>query len=164
LVATQGVFSFRGRGIGDLKSVSLNATPLAITNLVKVLFVLNGMSTTSTPELDPHVLQRLDDDAAWLRDAFGFGRPARGCPVSLRSLIPEGERKRLEPLSRRVPLPAELKVKDPEPALPQFVNQSPWDEREVLNRSRAVLAETFADPKGLFLSDDPSFPKRNAGP
>jgi SRSO17 transposase len=58
-----------------------------------------------------------------------------------------------------VPLPAELKVKDPEPALPQFVNQSPWDEREVLNRSRAVLAETFADPKDLFVSDDPSFPK-----
>jgi hypothetical protein len=53
LVATQGVFSFRGRGIGDLKSVSLNATPLAITNLVKVLFVLNGMSTTSPPNSIP---------------------------------------------------------------------------------------------------------------
>jgi SRSO17 transposase len=119
------------------------------------------MSKTYTPELDPQALQRLDDYAARFHDAFGFQRPARGCPVSLRGLIhliPEGERKRIEPLSRRVARPPELHVKDPEQALPQFVNQSPWDEQRVLGRYRAVLAETFASPEGIFVIDDTSFP------
>ena len=50
--------------------------------------------------------------------------------------------------SRRVPLPAGLDVKDPEQALQQFVNQSPWDEQAVLRRYRATMAETFASPDG----------------
>src|ERR1044071_2553933 len=89
------------------------------------------MSKTSTPELTPDVLQRL-----------------------------EGERKSIEPLSRRVALPPELNVKDPEQALQQFVNQSPWDEQQVLKRYRAVMAETFAAPDGIFVIDDTSFPKQ----
>ena len=118
------------------------------------------MSKTFTPELSPAVLQRLEDYAAGFRDAFGFERPARWCPVYLAGLIQEGERKSIEPLSRRVALPPELQVKDPEQALQQFVNQSPWDEQQVLKRSRAVMAETFADPRGIFVIDDTSFPKQ----
>src|SRR5439155_3840743 len=45
-------------------------------------------------------------------------------------------------------------------ALQQFVNQRPWDERAVLRRYRATLAETFASPEGIFLFDDVSFPKQ----
>jgi hypothetical protein len=52
------------------------------------------------------------------------------------------------PLSHRVALPPELNVKDPEQALQQFVNQSPWDEQAVGKRYRTVLAETFASPEG----------------
>jgi SRSO17 transposase len=118
------------------------------------------MSKTYTPELELQALSRLDAYAARLRDAFGTERPARWCPVYLRGLIQEGERKSIEPLSRRVALPPELQVKDPEQALQQFVNQSPWDEQAVTKRYRAVMAETFADPRGIFVIDDTSFPKQ----
>jgi SRSO17 transposase len=53
-----------------------------------------------------------------------------------------------------------LNVKDPEQALQQFVDQSPWDDRRVLKRYRAVMAEAFADPQGIFVIDDTSFPKQ----
>jgi SRSO17 transposase len=118
------------------------------------------MSKTYTPELTPHVLRRLEDYAARFRDDFRFERPARWALVYLAGLIQEGERKSIEPLSRRVTLPSELQVKDPEQALQQFVNQSPWDEQQVLKRYRAVMAETFADPEGIFVIDDTSFPKQ----
>src|ERR671916_525518 len=118
------------------------------------------MSKTYTPELTPDILQRLEGFAAESRDAFRFDRPARWAGVYLRGLIQEGERKSIEPLSRRVALPPELNVKDPEQALQQFVNQSPWEERAVLKRYRAVMARRFADPKGIFVIDDTSFPKQ----
>ena len=118
------------------------------------------MAKTYTPELDPEALARLDAYAARFRDAFAADRPARWCPVYLRGLITDGERKSIEPLSRRVPLPAELQVKDPEQALQQFVSQSPWDEQAVWKRYRAVMAEAFADPAGLFVIDDTTFPKQ----
>src|SRR5919199_6006138 len=109
------------------------------------------MSKTYTPELSPEVLRRLEDYAADLRDAFGLDRPARWAGVYLTGLIQEGERKSIEPLSRRVALPPELQVKDPEQALQQFVNQSPWDDQAVGKRYRAIMAESFADPEGIFL-------------
>src|SRR5437588_3820870 len=118
------------------------------------------MSKTYTPELSPDVLRRLEDYAAGFRHDFRFDRPALWAGVYLAGLIQEGERKSIEPLSRRVALPPELAVKDPEQALQQFVNQSPWDEQRVLERYRAVMARTFADPRGIFVIDDTSFPKQ----
>src|SRR5262245_1363982 len=118
------------------------------------------MSKTSTPELSPDALRRLEDYAAGFRGAFGFDRPARWAPVYLAGLIQEGERESVEPLSRRVTLPPELDVKDPEQALQQFVNQSPWDEQPVLKRYGAIMAEAIADPEGTFVIDDTSFPKQ----
>src|SRR5262245_12030127 len=118
------------------------------------------MSKTYTPELALDVLRRQEGYTADLRDAFGPDRPARWAPVYLAGLIQEGERKSIEPLSRRVALPPELAVKDPEQALQQFVNQSPWDDQAVLGRYRAVMARRFADPNGIFAIDDTSFPKR----
>ena len=118
------------------------------------------MSKTYTPELTPDVLRRLEDYAAHFRHDFQFERPARWAGVYLAGLIQEGERKSIEPLSRRVALPPELQVKDPDQALQQFVNQSPWDEQQVLKRYRTVMAQTFADPKGIFVLDDTSFPKQ----
>src|SRR5947209_3331747 len=118
------------------------------------------MSKTYTPALTPEVLRRLEDYAARFRDAFDLDRPARWAGVYLAGLIQEGERKSIEPLSRRVALPPELNVKDPEQALQQFVNQSPWDEQAVLKRYRAVMAETFASSEGIFVIDDTSFPKQ----
>jgi SRSO17 transposase len=115
---------------------------------------------TYTPDLDPTVLDRLRHYAAQFADDFPQAKPAKWAGVYLEGLLLDGDRKSVEPLSRRVPLPAGLTSKDPEQALQQFVNQSPWDEQAVLRRYRAALARSFASPIGVFLIDDVSFPKQ----
>ncbi len=115
---------------------------------------------TYTPTLDPAVLDRLRDYAALFAEDFPQAKPARWAGVYLQGLLLDGERKSIEPLSHRVQLPKGLSSKDPEQALQQFVNQSPWDQQAVLKRYRAHLAHTFASPEGIFLFDDVSFPKQ----
>src|SRR3954451_3273070 len=117
---------------------------------------------TYTPDLDPAVLDRLRDYAQLFADDFSHARPAQWASVYLQGLLLDGERKSVEPLSRRVRLPNGLAVRDPEQALQQFLNQSPWDEAKVLKRYRAVLAQTFASPHGIFLFDDVSAPKQGS--
>src|ERR1044071_9715387 len=102
---------------------------------------------TYTPELHPAVLGRLHDYATLFADEFPHARPALWTPVYLQGLLLDGEHKSIEPLAGRVALPPELAVKDPDQALQQFVNQSPWDEQRVLKRYRTVMAATFADPE-----------------
>src|SRR4051795_11487745 len=115
---------------------------------------------TFTPELSPSVLGRLAEYAETFVPEFPHARPASWAGVYLQGLLIDGERKSIEPLSRRVTLPDELGVKDPDQALQQFVNQSPWDHKPVLRRYRSLLAGTFASPQGVFLFDDVSFPKQ----
>jgi len=114
---------------------------------------------TYTPTLDSAVLDRLRDYAAQFADDFPQSKPALWAGVSLQGLLLDGERKSIEPLSRRITLPEGLTSTDPEQALQPFVNQSPWDDKAVLTRYRAHLAHTFASPEGIFLFDDVSFPK-----
>jgi SRSO17 transposase len=115
---------------------------------------------TYTPTLDPAVLDRLREYATLFADDFPQAKPALWAGVYLQGLLLDGERKSIEPLSHRVRLPDGLTSKDPEQALQQFVNQSPWDEHAVLKRYRNHLAQTFATPEGIFLFDDVSFPKQ----
>lgn len=115
---------------------------------------------TYTPTLDAAVLDRLRDYATLFASDFPQAKPALWAGVYLQGLLLDGERKSIEPLSRRVTLPDELTSTDPEQALQQFVNQSPWDQKAVLRRYREHLAQTFADPNGIFLFDDVSFPKQ----
>jgi SRSO17 transposase len=115
---------------------------------------------TYTPELSPSVLGRLAAYAAGFAGEFPQARPALWAGVYLQGLLLDGERKSIEPLSRRVTLPDDLTVKDPEQALQQFVNQSPWDQSKLLKRYRSLLAQTFASPQGVFLFDDVSCPKQ----
>jgi SRSO17 transposase len=118
------------------------------------------MNRTYTPELAPEVLDRLDSYAALFRDDFNRPRQARYSGVYLQGLILDGERKSIEPLSRKVILPPDLAVSDLDQALQQFVGQSTWDEQAVWRRYRSVMAETFASPRGIFVIDDTSFPKQ----
>src|SRR5947208_2251338 len=116
---------------------------------------------TYTPELDPAVLDRLRDYALLFSDDFPHAKPAQWASVYLQGLLIDGERKSTEPMSRRVTLPDDLATtKDPEQALQQFIAQSPWDHRYVLNHYRSSLASTFASPEGIFVFDDVSFPKQ----
>src|SRR5436309_16062521 len=115
---------------------------------------------TFTPKLDPAVLDRLREYAARFAPDFPQSKPARWAGVYLQGLLLDGERKSIEPLARRVTLPPDLTSKDPGQALQQFVSQSPWDDRKVLTRYRALMAEHFASPGGVFVIDDTSFPER----
>ena len=115
---------------------------------------------TYTPELDAAVLDRLRDYAALFAPDFPQAKPARWAGVYLEGLLLDGERKSIEPLSRRITLPDGLASNDPEQALQQFVSQSPWDDQAVLRRYRARLARTCASPDGVFVIDDTSFPKQ----
>jgi SRSO17 transposase len=122
---------------------------------------MTSMSKTYTPELPPEVLERLREYSELFRDDFKFKTQHAWSGVYVRGLLQDGERKSVEPMAHRVPRPAELlPISDPDQALQQFVNQSPWDEQKVLKHFRAVMAETFADPAGIFVIDDTSFPKQ----
>ena len=118
------------------------------------------MNRTYTPELNPDVLDRLAAYAAAFRGDFNRPRQAAWCGVYLRGLITDGDRKSAEPMAARVPLPEGLDVSDPDQALQQFLGQSTWDERAVLMRYRATMAAKFADPAGIFVIDDTTFPKQ----
>lgn len=117
---------------------------------------------TFTPQLDPAVLERLRRYAAHFAPEFPQSKPARWAGVYLHGLLADGERKSIEPLSRRVTLPPDLHSRDPEQALQQFVNQSTWDHEKVLTRYRALMAEHFGSPEGVFVFDDTSFPKQGS--
>ena len=119
------------------------------------------MSKTYTPELTPEVLDRLRDYAELFRDDYRYDAQRSWSGVYLRGLLQDGDRKSIEPMMARVPLPAALlDIKDPEQAMQQFVNQSPWDEQPVGRRYRAVMAQRLASPKGIFVIDDTGFPKQ----
>ena len=118
------------------------------------------MNRTFTPELDAGVLQRLEEFAGHFAEDFNRPRQRAWCGVYLAGLLQDGERKSIEPLSRRVTLPTTLAgTSDPDQGLQQFVSQSSWDEQAVGARYRTLLAATFADPAGIFVLDDTTFPK-----
>ena len=118
------------------------------------------MNRTYTPGLKPDVLDRLAEYAASFRDDFNRPRQAAWCGTYLRGLIQDGDRKSVEPMAARLPLPEGLEVSDSDQALQQFLGQSTWDEQVVLKRYRATMARRFADPQAIFVIDDTTFPKQ----
>src|SRR5205823_2629050 len=119
-----------------------------------------SMSKTYTPELPPDVLHRLDAYAEHFRADFNRPRQATWCGVYLHGLLTDGERKSIEPMAQRLARRLDFDVADPDQALQQFVNQSPWDEQNVGRRYRDLMAQTFADPDGIFVIDATRFPKQ----
>src|SRR3954467_9757771 len=118
------------------------------------------MNRTYTPERAPEVLDRLKAYADRCRDDFNRARQAQYSGVYLQGLILDGDRKSIEPMSRKATLPFGLVVADLDQALQQFIGQSTWDEQAVWKRYRSTMAETFASPSGVFVIDDTSFPKQ----
>ena len=118
------------------------------------------MNRTYTPELDPEVLDRLTAYAGLFHHHFKHPRQAAYCGLYLQGLLLDGERKSIEPISRRVHLPDGLKVADLDQALQQFLGQSPWDDQPVMTTYRSTLARSFASPAGIFLVDDTGMPKQ----
>src|SRR3954454_14333555 len=122
---------------------------------------MTSMNKTYTPELAPEVLLRLRAYAEQFQDLFRYPAQFAWSGVYLRGLLADGERKSIEPMAARVPRPPQLlDIKDPEQALQQFVNQSPWEEQKVVQRYRRVMAESLASPRGIFIIDNTGFPKQ----
>jgi SRSO17 transposase len=117
------------------------------------------MNRTETPPLDSDALHRLWDYTNLFVPDFRFRRQAEWAAIYVRALLQDGERKSVEPLAARVPLPAGLRARDPLQALQNFVNQSPWDEEKVWKRYRAIMSKAFSTPHAIFVVDDTSFPK-----
>ena len=69
---------------------------------------MNSMNKISTPELAPEVLERLRDYAQLFLDDSCHQSQRSWSGVYLRGLLQDGERKSIEPMVDRVPLPAEL--------------------------------------------------------
>src|ERR671935_2757232 len=116
------------------------------------------MGRTPVAELDEGVRERLEAYAARFAREFGRIQRTHWAGVYLQGLLLDGERKSIEPLSRRVSVPGWHG--DTEQALQLFVNQSPWDHEAVLRIYRALLAERFADPAAVIILDDTGFPKK----
>src|SRR5215475_8215970 len=111
------------------------------------------MGRTITPRLDAEVVERLYGYALELRPLFGRSDMYKQGRVYLHGLLLDGERKSIEPLSRRVPGGNEQNLQ-------QFINQSPWDPAPVLAAYRARMAAAFARPDGVLLIDDTGLPKQ----
>jgi SRSO17 transposase len=119
---------------------------------------VGGMSRTPVMEVDAAVLERLEAYAAEFAREFGRIERTHWAGVYVQGLLLDGERKSIEPLSRRVVVPGWHG--DTEQALQQLVNQSPWEQVRVLHRYRALLAETLADPAAVLIIDDTGFAKK----
>src|SRR5919199_562486 len=111
------------------------------------------MGRTITPELEAEVLERLYAYALAYRPLFPRSDQFKQGRLYLHGLLLDGERKSIEPLSRRVPGGNEQNLQ-------QFVNQSPWDAAPVLAAYRARLTQSLARPGGVIVVDDTSFPKQ----
>jgi SRSO17 transposase len=113
---------------------------------------------TPVVELDPDVLERLEEYVARFAADFGIVTRRYWAEVYLQGLFLDGERKSIQPLSQRVRVPGWHG--DTEQALQLFVNQSNWDEQAVLRTYRQWLAEWLADPAGVIVIDDTGFAKK----
>src|SRR3989442_9444867 len=109
-------------------------------------------------ELDQEVIERLEEDVAEFAGGFGYITRTRWAGIYLQGLFLDGERKSIEPLSRRVSVPGWRG--DTEQALQEFVNESVWDEQAVLQTYRRVMGEAFDDPDGIVVIDDTGFAKK----
>ena len=109
-------------------------------------------------ELDAEVVERLEEYVGEFVADFGLITRRYWAGVYLQGLLLDGERKSIEPLSRRVSVPGWHG--DTEQALQQFVNQSVWDHQAVLRTYRLRLAQAFADPDGVIVIDDTGFAKK----
>jgi len=118
------------------------------------------VASTAVVELQPDVLERLEEYVAEFAAGFGYITRTRWAGIYLQGLFLDGERKSIEPLSRRVSVAGWHG--DTEQALQQFVNQSVWDEHAVLQTYRRVMGEAVDHPDGIVVIDDTRF--RQEGP
>ncbi|SRR5581483_10166927 len=91
-------------------------------------------------------------------DHRGNGTRRRWAAVYLRGLLLDGHRQSVEPMAQRLRA-TDGSARDYQQALPQFLNQSPWDDRSVRDRlTRRVVAT--GGTGGCVIVADTGFPKQ----
>jgi SRSO17 transposase len=112
--------------------------------------------------MDARKLTKLRADlTSFLDDVAGtLGHPRRRhwCDAYLRGILLDGHRKSVEPMAARLKA-IERGDGDYEQALQQFLNQSPWDERELLDGLHGWIGRRFGSD-GALIIDDTGFPKQ----
>ena len=112
--------------------------------------------------MNARTLSKLRKDLATFLDdvvgTLGHPRRRRWCDVYLRGLLLDGHRKSIEPMARRLQT-IEQGTEDYEQALQQFINQSPWDEQQLLDGLQAWTGQQFGST-GFLILDDTGFPKQ----
>jgi SRSO17 transposase len=108
---------------------------------------------TFTPTLAPDVLDRLHAYVAPFARLFQRSEQFQHGQIYLHGLLLDGERKSIEPLSRRVPGGDEQRLQ-------QFISQSRWDAGLVQRAYRARLAAALAEEGGVIVIDDTGFAKQ----
>jgi SRSO17 transposase len=112
---------------------------------------------------DDRLAKRLSDYLDLFRADFRRREQFHWAGVYVRGLLLEGGRKSVETLARRiVPIMPQLgqSVGDTAQAMQNFIGQSPWDERPVWQRYRALMNARFGDLNGVFVIDDITFLKQ----
>ncbi len=112
--------------------------------------------------MDARKLAKLRKDLTAFLDAvvgtLGNARRRRWCETYVRGVLLDGQRKSIEPMATRLQ-GIESGAEDYEQALQQFVNQSPWDERTVLDGLQRWIGRQFS-AEGYLILDDTGFPKQ----
>src|SRR5262245_16953264 len=113
--------------------------------------------------MDAKPLIRLRADLAafldeLMPDRLGNVSRRRWAEVYVRGLLLDGHRKSVEPMAQRLRA-TDSSARDYAQALPQFLSQSPWDDRPVRDRlARRVLAAVGTG--GFVIVDDTGLPKQ----
>src|SRR6476646_6477721 len=106
--------------------------------------------------MDARTLTKLRKDlTSFLDDVVGtLGHPRRRrwCDAYLRGILLDGHRKSVEPMAARLKA-VEQADGDYEQALQQFLSQSPWDEREILDGLQRWIGRRFGR-EGYLIIDD----------
>ena len=112
--------------------------------------------------MDARKLTKLRSDLTSFLDevagTLGHPRRRRWCDAYLRGILLDGHRKSVEPMAARLQA-IEQGEEDYEQALQQFLNQSPWDEQELLDGLHPWIGRRFG-PEGFLIIDDTGFPKQ----
>jgi SRSO17 transposase len=112
--------------------------------------------------MDARKLTKLRNDLTAFLDAVAgsLGHPRRRhwCDAYLRGVLLDGHRKSVEPMAARLKA-IERGDEDYEQALQQFLNQSPWDEQELLHGLHLWIGGRFGTD-GFLIIDDTGLPKQ----
>ena len=112
--------------------------------------------------MDARKLTKLRKDLTSFLDeiagTLGHPRRRRWCDAYLRGVLLDGHRKSVEPMAARLKT-IEQGGEDYEQALQQFLNQSPWDEQELLDGLHPWIGDRFGRD-GFLIIDDTGFPKQ----